>query len=397
MRPLALTAALLTALTATAATTAARPAPAAPAAPRWVHSCAAPARADTASCDALRVIRPGTAATAGDDGYGPAELRAAYGLPADGGEGATIAVVDAYDDPRAEADLGTYRERYGLPACTSGSGCFRKTDQRGGNRLPRGDTAWAGETALDLAMVSAVAPRARIVLVEADSAAVSDLGTAVNTAVALGARYVSISWGTTENANAAAYDSRYFDHPGVVIAAASGDGGYGVNFPASSPHVVAVGGTTLRPDGTAPRGWSESAWSTGPDEGAASGCSGRLPKPDWQTDPGCDRRTVADVSAVADPATGVAVYQSYGGNGWYTYGGTSAAAPIIAATYALAGRPSAGSRPASFPYRHPDALHDVTSGATADSCDPAYLCTAGPGYDGPTGLGSPDGVAAFRE
>ncbi|MGW4694133.1 S53 family peptidase [Kitasatospora cineracea] len=391
MRPLALTAALLTALTATAAT-----APAAPAhaGPRWVRSCAAPARADTASCDALRVI--GTAAAAGDGGYGPAELRAAYGLPADGGGDAVIAVVDAYDHPRAEADLGVYRDHYGLPACTTDSGCFRKTDQRGGTRLPRGNTAWAGETALDLAMVSAIAPRARILLVEADSAAVSDLGAAVNTAVALGAQYVSISWGTAENANAATYDSRYFDHPGVVIAAASGDGGYGVNFPASSPHVVAVGGTTLRPDGTTARGWNETAWSTGPDEGTASGCSGRLPKPAWQNDTGCDHRTVADVAAVADPATGVAVYQSYGGNGWYTYGGTSAAAPLIAATYALAGHPSAGSRPASFPYRHPEALHDITSGATA-SCEPAYLCTAGAGYDGPTGLGSPAGVGAFRE
>ncbi|WP_033219274.1 S53 family peptidase [Kitasatospora phosalacinea] len=386
MRTLALTAALLTALTAA-------PAHAARATPRWVRTCTAPARADTAGCDALRVV--GTAADA-DDGYGPAELRAAYGLPADGGEGATIAVVDAYDHPRAEADLDVYRRHYGLPPCTTDSGCFRKTDQRGGTRLPRGNTAWAGETALDLAMVSAIAPRARILLVEADSAAVGNLGTAVNTAVALGARYVSISWGTTENANAADYDSRYFDHPGTVIAAASGDSGYGVNFPASSPHTVAVGGTTLRPDGSA-RGWSETAWTTGPDEGAGSGCSARLPKPEWQSDPGCDHRTVADVAAVADPATGVAVYQTYGGNGWYTYGGTSAAAPIIAAAYALAGPPSPGSRPASFPYRHPAALHDVTTGPTPVTCTPAYLCAAAPGYDGPTGLGSPNGVEAFRE
>ncbi|MFF4345133.1 S8 family serine peptidase [Kitasatospora sp. NPDC001540] len=386
MRPLALTAALLTALTGLTA------APA-HAAPRWVRTCAAPARADTASCNALRVIRP----TAADDtasGYGPADLLAAYGLPADGGEGATIAVVDAYDHPRAEADLDVYRRHYGLPACTADTGCFRKTDQRGGTRLPRGNTAWAGEIALDLAVVSAIAPRARILLVEADSAAVGNLGTAVNTAVALGAQYVSISWGATESANAADYDSRYFDHPGTVIAAASGDAGYGVNFPASSPHVVAVGGTTLRPDGS-PRGWAETAWATGPDEGTASGCSGQLPKPAWQTDPGCARRTVADLAAVADPATGVAVYQTYGGNGWYTYGGTSAAAPLIAAAYALAGPPPPGSRPASFPYRNPAALHDITTGATT-TCTPAYLCTAGPGYDGPTGLGTPNGTAAFR-
>ncbi|BAJ30049.1 MULTISPECIES: S8 family serine peptidase [Kitasatospora] len=390
-RPLALTAALLTTSALTTATlTSAHPAQAGP---RWVHTCTAPARADTASCDALRVV--GAAAAADSDGYGPAELRAAYGLPADGGAGAVIAVVDAYDHPRAEADLDVYRKHYGLPACTADSGCFRKTDQRGGTRLPRGNTAWAGEIALDLAMVSAVAPRARIVLVEADSAAVGNLGAAVNTAVALGAQYVSISWGTAENGNAANYDSRYFDHPGTLIAAASGDGGYGVNFPASSPHVLAVGGTTLRPDGSA-RGWAETAWATSPTEGTASGCSGQLPKPAWQTDPGCDHRTVADVAAVADPETGVAVYQSYGGNGWYTYGGTSAAAPLVAAAAALAGPVPAGSRPESFPYRHPDALHDVTSGTTATDCAPAYLCAAGAGYDGPTGLGSPAGVAAFR-
>ncbi|RKE20515.1 S8 family serine peptidase [Streptomyces sp. TLI_171] len=385
MRTLALTAALLTTLPVALAAAPAH------AGPHWVHSCAAPARPDTAACQALRVV----SSTDADGGYGPAELRAAYGLPADGGEGATIAVVDAYDHPRAESDLDVYRRHYGLPSCTADSGCFRKTDQRGGGKLPRADSAWAGEIALDLAMVSALAPQARLILVEADSAAVGNLGAAVNTAVALGAQYVSISWGAAESGNAASYDSRYFDHPGVVIAVASGDGGYGVNFPASSPHVVAVGGTTLRPDGASARGWSESAWSTGPDEGSASGCSGQLAKPAWQTDTGCARRTVADVAAVADPATGVAVYQTYGGNGWYTYGGTSASAPLIAATYALAGLPAAGSRPASFPYRNPAALNDVTAGATAD-CTPVYLCTAGPGYDGPTGLGTPNGTAAFR-
>ncbi|MFD8596820.1 peptidase S8 [Kitasatospora sp. NPDC059646] len=387
MRTLALTAAaLLTPLVAAA--------PVHADSTRWVHSCAAPTRADTATCNALRVVGGSAGAFAAQQGYGPADLRSAYGLPADGGAGTTIAVVDAYDNPKAEADLGVYRSHYGLPACTTAGGCFRKVDQRGGNRIPRGDTSWAGETALDLAMVSAIAPRAKLLLVEADSASVSDLGTAVNTAVSLGAKYVSISWGAPENSNAATYDKSYFTHPGVVIAVASGDAGYGVNFPASSPHVTAVGGTTLRRDSSA-RGWSESVWSTTSTEGTASGCSGRLPKPAWQTDSGCPRRTVADVAAVADPATGVAVYQTYGGNGWYVYGGTSASAPIIAATYALAGAPPSGSSPASFPYAHPAALNDVTVGSTA-TCNPAYLCTAGTGYDGPTGLGTPAGVAAFR-
>ncbi|MFD8483374.1 S8 family serine peptidase [Kitasatospora sp. NPDC059673] len=356
----------------------------------WVHTCARPARADIAACHALRVV----SAASDKEGYGPADLLSAYGLPADGGEGTTVAIVDAYDNPNAEADLGVYRDHYGLPACTSDSGCFHKTDQRGGTRIPRADSAWAGETALDLAMVSAIAPRAHLLLVEADSAGVADLGAAVNTAVAMGAKYVSISWGAQENSNAAGYDSRYFDHPGVAIAVASGDGGYGVIFPASSPHVTAVGGTSLRTD-SSPRGWAEEVWSTTSSEGTGSGCSSRLSKPSWQKDTGCSRRTVADVAAVADPETGVAVYQTYGGSGWYTYGGTSAAAPIIAATYALAGAPAAGSRPASFPYAQPGALNDVVTGATA-TCRPAYLCTAGPGYDGPTGLGTPNGVGAFR-
>ncbi|MGW1081266.1 S53 family peptidase [Kitasatospora sp. NPDC002522] len=370
---------------------AAAPAPA-HAGPHWVHSCAAPTRSDIAACQALRVV----AAQAGDGGLGPADLRAAYGLPADGGEGAVIAVVDAYDHPHAEADLGVYRTHYGLPACTTANGCFHKVDQRGGTRLPRASAGWAGEISLDLAMVSALAPRARLILVEADSASFTNLGTAINTAVRLGARYVSLSWGAPENADGPAYDSRYLDHPGVAITAASGDGGYGVNYPAASPYVTAVGGTTLRRDAGAARGWTETAWSTSSDEGTGSGCSAYLAKPAWQHDPGCAGRTVADVSAVADPATGVAVYQTYGGNGWYTYGGTSASAPLIAAVYALAGTPAADSRPAGFPYAHPAALNDLTAGATA-TCTPAYLCTAGPGYDGPTGLGTPAGPNAFRQ
>ncbi|MFJ5926927.1 S8 family serine peptidase [Kitasatospora sp. NPDC092948] len=394
MRTFALTAAaLLTTLATATATYADTPHPTAAhhGGARWVHNCTRSDRPDTAVCHALRVVRPATE----QRGYGPADLLAAYGLPADGGDGAVIAVVDAYDDPHAEADLDVYRQYYGLPSCTADDGCFRKTDQRGGSRLPRTDSAWAGETALDLAMVSAIAPRADLILVEADSAGMSDLGAAVNTAVSLGAKFVSISWGGAESVNSAGYDSRYFDHPGVAIAVAAGDGGYGVIFPASSPHVTAVGGTALQPDSSTPRGWTESVWSTSPTEGTGSGCSARLPKPSWQKDTGCSRRTVADVAAVADPETGVAVYQTFGGSGWYTYGGTSAAAPIIAATYALAGTPAAGSRPASFPYAHPDALNNVTTGATA-TCRPAYLCTAGPGYNGPTGLGTPNGLRAFQ-
>ena len=184
------------------------------------------------------------------------------------------------------------------------------------------------------------------------------------------------------------WDTQYFQHPGVAITASTGDGGYGVAYPASSPFVTAVGGTSLVRDPSS-RGWSETAW-----EGAGSGCSSYETKPAWQADAGCAHKTEADVAAVADPSTGVAVYDSYQTGGWAVFGGTSAAAPIIAATYALAGPPAANSNPSAYPYDDTAALNDVTVGSNG-SCSPAYLCTAGPGYDGPTGLGTPAGIEAF--
>jgi subtilase family serine protease len=175
----------------------------------------------------------------------------------------------------------------------------------------------------------------------------------------------------------------------VAITVSSGDAGYGVEYPAGSKNVTAVGGTSLTQGGGG-RGWTEAAWS-----GAGSGCSAYDAKPSWQTDSGCAKRTVADVSAVADPATGVAVNDTYGGDGgWEVFGGTSVSSPIIAAVYALAGTPSGGSTPASFPYAHTSALNDVASGSNG-SCSGSYLCSAAAGYDGPTGLGTPNGVSAF--
>ncbi|MEV4758648.1 carboxypeptidase regulatory-like domain-containing protein [Micromonospora sp. NPDC049559] len=366
-----------------------------------------------------RGVQPRTAA-ATPEGYAPADLLSAYGLPAGGGAGATIAIVDAYDNPRAEEDLAVYRQQYGLPPCTTANGCFRKVDQRGGTDYPEPNGDWAGEISLDVDMASAVAPQAHILLVEADSAYTDDLGTAVNTAVALGAKYVSNSYGSDpsapEDPSEPAYDEAYFNHPGVAVVASSGDFGYGVSYPASSTYVTAVGGTSLVRDGSA-RGWSEKVWNTAgtrstgePYWGATgSGCSTVETKPTYQADSGCAGRTVADVSAVADPATGVAVYNSYSDEGWNVYGGTSASAPIVAGVYALAGTPVAGSTPASYPYLSPGALHDVTTGDNAScadrslcgfgptpECTPRYLCAAGPGYDGPTGLGTPNGLAAFR-
>ncbi|WP_328460283.1 carboxypeptidase regulatory-like domain-containing protein [Streptomyces sp. NBC_00448] len=319
-------------------------------------------------------------------GLGPTDLKAAYHLPSTAASaGQTVAVVDAYDDPSAETELATYRQQYGLPACTTANGCFTKIDQRGGTDYPAPNADWAGEIALDVQMISAVCPDCKIMLVETDSASMANLGAGVNQAVAKGAKFVSNSYGAPEDASAPQSDAQYYDHPGVVITASSGDDGYGVNYPAASPLVTAVGGTSLVRDSSA-RGWSESAWSD-----AGSGCSKFEAKPSVQTDSGCAGRTVADVSAIADPDTGVAVFS---GSTWHVFGGTSVSSPIIASVYALAGVPAAGSYPMTFPYARQSALHDVTSGSNG-SCGGGYLCTGGDGYDGPTGLGTPDGVSAF--
>ncbi|GAA1910221.1 S53 family peptidase [Streptantibioticus ferralitis] len=324
-------------------------------------------------------------------GFGPDDLRKAYNLTGDG-SGQTVAIVDAQDDPNAAQDLAAYRKQYGLPDC--GDGCFKKIDQNGGTNYPSADAGWAGEISLDLDMVSAIAPKANILLVEANSANMSDLGAAVNQAVKSGAKFVSNSYGGGEDASDAQADTQYFNHPGVVITASAGDSGFGVEYPAASPNVTSVGGTSLTKDSSS-RGWTEKVWGTsGGGEGTGSGCSTVAAKPSWQKDTGCAKRTVADVSAVADPATGVAVYDTYQSNGWQVVGGTSASSPIIASVYALAGAPSSGSNPASFPYKNPSALNDVTSGSNG-SCNPSYLCNAGQGYDGPTGLGTPNGLKAF--
>jgi subtilase family serine protease len=326
-------------------------------------------------------------------GYGPADIQQAYALP--GGTsitGPTVAIVDAYDDPTAAADLATYRSQYGLPACTVANGCFTKVGQTGTSSLPAKNASWAQEISLDLDMVSAACPTCKILLVETNSAAMANLGAGVNTAVRLGAVAVSNSYGGAESSSDTGYDTSYYNHPGVAITVSSGDSGYGAQYPAASRYVTAVGGTTLTRSSSAARGFTESVWS-----GAGSGCSAYDAKPSWQKDTGCSRRTIADVAAVADPNTGVAVYDSTaynGSSGWMVFGGTSAASPIVASVYAKAGTPSSGSYPASFPYAHPGALNDVTSGSNGSS-SPAYLATGGTGYDGPTGLGTPKGLTAF--
>jgi subtilase family serine protease len=331
-------------------------------------------------------------------GYGPSDLQSAYSLPSStAGSGQTVAIVDAYDDSTAEADLGTYRSTYGLPACTTANGCFKKVNQSGvQGSYPSNNQSWSLEISLDLDMVSAICPECHILLVEGSSNSNANLYAAENTAARLGATEISNSYGGSETSSDPSNDS-YFNHPGIAITASSGDGGYGVEFPAASPYVTAVGGTTLSRASNA-RGWTETAWSD-----AGSGCSAYETKPTWQTDTGCAKRTVADVSADADPNTGVNVYDSNCsqlnsilGNcfvDWGVVGGTSVASPVIASVYALAGN-GASVDYGSYPYSHSSLLYDVTSGSNG-SCSPSYLCTAGAGYDGPTGLGTPDGTGAF--
>jgi subtilase family serine protease len=344
---------------------------------------------------------------AGPVGLGAPDIQSAYKVGGLTSGGRTVAIVDAFDDPKAEADLGVYRSQYGLPACTSATGCFRKVNGSGAaSPLPTADAGWAEEESLDLDMVSSTCPDCHILLVEASAASDTALETAEDTAATTpGVAAVSNSWGGAEDGTIAAGDA-HFNHPGVAITASSGDSGFGVIWPASSPLVTAVGGTSLTKAANA-RGWTETAWS-----GAGSGCSASEAKPAWQADTGCARRTVADVSAVADPNTGVAVYDTYntcgsssfcdlliglglvtGADGWVQVGGTSASSPIIASVYALAGN-SASVTNGSFPYSHTASLFDVTSGSNG-SCGGTYLCTAGTGYDGPTGLGTPNGTGAF--
>jgi hypothetical protein len=351
-------------------------------------------------------------ASAPPTGYAPSDLQSAYNLAsaaASAGTSAMVAVIGAYDDPDAASDLAIYRTQYGLPACTVANGCFRQLNQSGqASPLPSsyGGTPdpWATDESLDLDMVSAICPNCAILLVEANNSAIGNTGSAVNSAVALGAKYVIIDPLSGGNDP---MDGQYLDHPGVAITAPAGNYGYRQPFaiyPAASQFVTAVGGTTLtRAPGTA-RGWAETVWgpppSTAPTSDAtSSGCVGgaQAGKPSWQTDTGCANRTANDLAAVADPNTGVAFYDSYqGGAGWGVGGGTTVSAAIVGAVYALAGPPAASTLPVTYPYLHTADLYPVTSGTDAgDGCSPAYLCTAGPGYNGPAGLGTPDGTAAF--
>lgn len=338
----------------------------------------------------------------GPAGYGPTDLQQAYGLvgaASVNGSGQTIAIVDAYDDPNAEADLGVYRSTFALPACTTANHCFAKVNELGAaSPLPTtdGTGGWEAEESLDLDMVSAVCPKCSIVLVEANSNNNLDLYTAEDAAVSnCGATEISNSWAGGEYPSETS-DEVYFNHPGVPITVSAGDNGYGpstTGYPSTSQYVTAVGGTTLNHVGAT---WPQTVWA-----GTGSVCSAYISQPAWQTSLGitytsvCSKRIADDVSAVADPNTGVAIYDTFGGmcSAWCVFGGTSASSPIIAAVYALAGN-GATLTGASYAYGHTASLTDVTSGSNG-SCGSTYLCTAGVGYDAPTGWGTPLGTGAF--
>jgi len=356
------------------------------------------------------VLQPATPAVASPPlagggvggGYDPDDLQSAYNLPsASAGSGQTVAIVDAYDDPKAESDLDTYRSHYGLSACTTANGCFKKVNQTGGTSYPKANASWSVEISLDLDMASAACPNCHILLVEATSNANTNLYTAENEAATLGATEISNSWGGEEFSGETSDDS-YFHHTGVLISASAGDSGYEVEYPAASQYVIAVGGTNLVKASNS-RGWSETAWDR-----TGSGCSKYESKPAWQTDKDCTNRTNNDVAAVAGTETPVSVADSYelprefsiGEPGWTLVGGTSVSSPLIAGTMALSNAYTKSFTGANALYKEASqngtgVLDDVTSGSNVkegkESCG-NYLCEAGPGYDGPTGLGSPYGA-----
>ncbi|GAC1300239.1 MAG: hypothetical protein NVSMB19_06450 [Vulcanimicrobiaceae bacterium] len=346
------------------------------------------------------------------NGLTPADLSSLYAYPAPGQQGAmgsnqTIAVVVAGDYAAAESDLAVYRTKFGLPPCTVANGCFRKVGAGATltaspigapasvSALPTspGALGWAAETDIDLDVVSAVCPNCRIVLAEAVTDSIADLSAAVSAGVAANATIVNASYGAPEYSGDVQYASIYGNSKNVKVVAAAGDWGYGVYYPASDNNVIAVGGTSLSLVGSTV---TETVWSK-----SSSGCSGFFTKKDYQTAPasGCQMRNVVDVAAVADPLTGVAVYNStlFGtSGGWAIFGGTSVSAPIVAAMYALSGMTTNEDAGTKRMYAHAAGFLPVTSGSNG-TCTPLYLCVAGPtaAYNGPAGLGIPQGLSGF--
>jgi Subtilase family len=338
--------------------------------------------------------------------YGANQLRKAYGVTELGARYKVLAIVDAYHSASAFQDLNDYRAMYNLGSiddCSSqatadGSRvtaipagknpCFLQLDQNGQPTANHSteDPGWAQETALDLEMAAAICPHCSIVLVEAKTASMANFDRAVATAGSIkGVRAISNSYGGFDTAEAKYPSYSNAAAKGIAVVASTGDSGFGISAPASFASVIAVGGTSLHVDSKG-RWQSETAWAK-----AGSGCSAYNKAADWQPIflTGCSGKLTADVAAVADPATGVAV--AFEG-GWYTFGGTSVSAPIIAGMYAIG--PDFGASAGTFTVNNQDKLHDITDGSNG-RCDVSYWCNARSGWDGPTGLGSPVGSDAF--
>jgi Subtilase family len=387
-------------------------------------------------------------------GLTPSDLASAYGFVSSGGGGQTVGIVDAFNDPKIEEDLASFDSHYGLPACTKANGCLERVNQKGAvSPLPAADeVGWSVETSLDVETVHSVCTSCKILLVEASSESLTDLGVSTNEAVSLGASEVSNSYGAPENEWSAKQQAAY-NHPGTVIVASSGDSGYldwddlaeyfftpeMVNAPASLPQVVAVGGTSLKLKASGARK-SESVWNdSGPPSGkhfkqfsaGGGGCSTISTAPSWQQGaPGWSSskcgsgRLDNDISAVADPYTGFDIYDTYVYEkgfeaGWLTVGGTSLSAPLISGLYALSGGSHGVSYPAATLYAHlgqESALYDVTAGGNGYcdgeapgpcgepgvneelgdvDCEGTTACDAAAGFDGPSGVGAPNGLSAF--
>ncbi len=360
--------------------------PVASAAPAPRAAC--PERPGVLHC--LTTYTPGAARAFGPAGWGADDLASAYALPASAGPDAVVAISIAFDAPNLEADLAAYRAEYGLPPCTTANGCFRKVNQQGAAApLPSVNFGWALESTLDVSMVSAACPSCRILVVEGNSPGFADLAETVDTAVRLGAKVVSNSYGAREGGAALAYASHY-RHPGVTVVASSGDSGFtAASYPAVLASTIAVGGTSLARDPDSPRGWAEWAWTYG-----GSGCSAYIAKPKWQQDTHCGKRTVADVSAAAED---LAIHFAEAG-GWLPVSGTSASAPFVAGLIGRSGHAGV-TQPAGL-YANAGSFTDVTTGHNdpaggGQKCGGDYLCVAGPGYDAPTGVGVPNGLAGF--
>ena len=314
-------------------------------------------------------------ASAAPTGLSPATIKGAYNFTTSmtAGAGLTIAIVDAYDDPTAESDLNVFSSQYGLPSCTTANGCFKKVNQTGGASYPKADAGWALEISLDVQWAHAIAPGAKILLVEARSSSFTNLLAAEDYAAAH-ANYVSNSWGAGEFSGETAYDS-HFSHSGVSFFVSAGDAGLPAEYPSASPNVISVGGTTLHFSSgvlTSETGWTDGGGGCSAYESATSaqfGFSGFAQV-------GCGSfRGTPDVSLDADPASGVSVYDStryQRQRGWWTVGGTSASSPMIAARSAVAGT-LVGS---AYVYGGGISYRDITSGNNGAPCLVGYdLCT----------------------